>query len=656
MRSISPSMLLSRFVLLSSRNFVLLWLGQTVSVLGDAVFNLTLILWIAAILGRQQAWAPLAVSGGMLAAALPIVLVGPLAGVFVDRWDKRRTMLWMDMLRALLVASLLLVTGNIPLPFLPVVTFPPLVQLGTAYVVVFFVSTCTQFFTPARLALTGDIVEEPRRAQASSLEQITQSLSMIVGPLLAAPLLFAFGVQWALLMNALSFILSWLAVAAIRAPSSARSVQAKQTGHLRKELWQGLRFSLGHQVIRALLVALFIAMLGAGAFNTLYVFFFLQNLHTPVTLLGLVDAIFGVGIIGGAVLAGIFAQRLGLERILTWAALIAGVAFVVLARMTNLAAALSMVALVGVCQGGLGVALWPLVLKVTPRELVGRVAALLNPSSTLAELLAAMLSGYLAGAVLRGWHAHLLSMAFGPIDTIFAGAGLFIILAGFYLLKNLRATAKEKRMPQFISHPRFAAFYTWLSNRPQMRRIEDPLRRETVGLARGIVLEVGAGGGQNFPFYDADRVVRLEASEPDEAMLAVARGRLARAPVPVTLTQAAAEALPFPDEHFDTVVATAVFCSVGNPERGLREIWRVLKPGGSLLLLEHVRAQGKPAARVQDALVPVTTRLFGNCHWNRDTKAAVLSTGFQVIQTRQVCGGLQPVLCLSAIRPTTKDV
>jgi MFS family permease len=267
---------------------------------------------------------------------------------------------------------------------------------------------------------------------------------MIVGPLLAAPLLFAFGVQWALLINALSFILSWLAVASIRAPISARSVQAGQTGHLRSELWQGLRFSLGHRVIRALLVALFIAMLGAGAFNTLYVFFFLQNLHTPVSLLGLVDAIFGVGIIVGAVLAGIFAQRLGLERTLAYAALLAGIAFVALARMTNMAAALSIVALVGICQGGLSVALGPLILKVTPRELVGRVSALLNPSSTLAELLAVVLSGYLAGTLLRGWHAHLFGMAFGPIDTIFAGAGLFIVLAGVYLLRNLRATASPK--------------------------------------------------------------------------------------------------------------------------------------------------------------------------------------------------------------------
>ncbi len=129
---------------------------------------------------------------------------------------------------------------------------------------------------------------------------------------------------------------------------------------------------------------------------------------------------------------------------------------------------------------------------------------------------------------------------------------------------------------QEISYPRFAAFYTWMTDRPQVARWEDPLRRETAGQAQGIVLEVGVGGGQNLPFYDATRVVRVEATEPDEAMQVVARRRVAEVPVPITLTNAAVEALPFLDAQFDSVVATLVFCSVRDPGHGLREIWHVL--------------------------------------------------------------------------------
>src|SRR5579885_3273472 len=101
---------------LLNRNFGLLWLGQTISVIGDFVFDTTLVVWIATALAKDQSWAPLAVSGVLLATSVPVLLVGPVAGVFVDRWNKRRTMLVMDGLRVVLVLALLPATGLVPLP------------------------------------------------------------------------------------------------------------------------------------------------------------------------------------------------------------------------------------------------------------------------------------------------------------------------------------------------------------------------------------------------------------------------------------------------------------------------------------------------------------------------------------------------------------
>src|SRR5690348_6457108 len=93
-------------------------------------------------------------------------------------------------------------------------------------------------------------------------------------------------------------------------------------------------------------------------------------------------------------------------------------------------------------------------------------------------------------------------------------------------------------MPE-IAYPRFARAYNWLMGQPVVRRGFDPVRRALVGQARGLVLEVGAGGGQNFPLYDPTRVLRVEAVEPDEAMLVTARRCLAAALVPITLVRAA---------------------------------------------------------------------------------------------------------------------
>src|SRR5947209_19730284 len=202
-----------------------------------------------------------------------------------------------------------------------------------------------------------------------------------------------------------------------------------------------------------------------------------------------------------------------------------------------------------------------------------------------------------------------------------------------------------------IFHPRFAAFYEWYAHLGSERRLTDPLREETAGQASGTVLEVGAGTGLNFPWYHPERVERVEAIEPDSAMLAYARERVRQAAVPISLTQASVESLPFADAAFDSVVVSLVFCSVEDPAQGMQEIKRVLKPQGTLFLFEHVRSQSGWIARLQDALVPVTTRLFGNCHWNRDTARAVQEAGFQITHLRRLAGGLDPHIVLQARRP-----
>lgn len=151
-----------------------------------------------------------------------------------------------------------------------------------------------------------------------------------------------------------------------------------------------------------------------------------------------------------------------------------------------------------------------------------------------------------------------------------------------------------------------------------------PWREWLVAGARGRTLDVGCGTGRNLSLY-ADGV-RVVALEPQWETLRRARRRAPR----VSLVQGSAEALPFRDGTFDTVVSGLVFCSVPDPLRGLAEVKRVLGPGGRLRMLEHVRSRTPWKARFQDRVQPFWTRLSGGCHPNRDTEGAVEASGFTI--------------------------
>jgi len=144
------------------------------------------------------------------------------------------------------------------------------------------------------------------------------------------------------------------------------------------------------------------------------------------------------------------------------------------------------------------------------------------------------------------------------------------------------------------------------------------------GARAGRVLDLGCGTGRNLPLYGEG--VRAVGLDPCHESLLAARRRAPGVP----LVQARAEALPFRTGVFDSVVSGLVFCSVGDVPQGLGEVRRVLKAGGVLRMLEHVRASGRVAAWLQDRTQPAWTWFTGGCHPNRDTEAAVAAAGFEI--------------------------
>jgi ubiquinone/menaquinone biosynthesis C-methylase UbiE len=204
-------------------------------------------------------------------------------------------------------------------------------------------------------------------------------------------------------------------------------------------------------------------------------------------------------------------------------------------------------------------------------------------------------------------------------------------------------------VPKAPAHRWFAAFYDTIARGggPKM----EAMRRATAGSVSGRVIEIGAGTGLNLDYYDWTRVERLDACEPDRHMLKRARKRLEAMPAEVqakvSLHDAPAEVLPFEDETFDAAVSTLVLCTVHDPLAASRELLRVLKPGGHVRLIEHVRGTGALAA-FQSAIQPVWGWTAAGCHLNRNIELAVSASGLRV--------DVQERLKLSPILPAIRAV
>ena len=165
------------------------------------------------------------------------------------------------------------------------------------------------------------------------------------------------------------------------------------------------------------------------------------------------------------------------------------------------------------------------------------------------------------------------------------------------------------------------------------------LRYNLLQNAHGKTLEIGFGTGLNFPYYAND--IKYVGIEPDESMRSVANKRARH--FHLDIKEGDAESLEFPDASFDTVVATLVFCTIPHPDKAMEEVYRVLKPGGSFLLLEHVRRNTPITGWLLDFLTPLWKHLAGGCHLNRDPEIYILKTGFKIEVVKKLWWGLGKV-------------
>ena len=182
-----------------------------------------------------------------------------------------------------------------------------------------------------------------------------------------------------------------------------------------------------------------------------------------------------------------------------------------------------------------------------------------------------------------------------------------------------------------VDNPFFARVWTWMaSHEPESVK---QLRRENLAGLSGRVLEVGAGTGTNFELYP-DTVTEVVAVEPEHRLAVQAQQAAAAASVPITVSTETVE--QFADaEPFDAVVCSLVLCSVDDPDRVVRQLHSLLKPGGELRYFEHVASSGARARLQKLADATLWPRMAGNCHTHRHTEQTIVDAGFRVSGARR---------------------
>lgn len=360
-----------------------LWVAQGVSDIGDALTSLTLLIVVTRLTGSTAALAAMAI-----ALAVPAIVVGPVAGVFVDRWDRRRVMLASDLIRAGLVLGFIFVASTD--------------RLWLMYLIAVAHATVGTFFTPARMALVPRIVPKQGLMAANSLNQMTRVLAGVVGSGLAGVLVGVVDITWpAFILDASTFVGSFVVVLGVR--TSGR-VEAVEHGHdaprgVFGQMREGLGLMARSSALLGTMVAAAVTMLGLGAVNVLFVPLMIRILAVPTTWLGAVDAAQTLAMIMAAGLVATIATRVRATTIVVIG--LAGIAVFIglVSAVTSVWHVLLLLFVIGWFVTPLEAALGTIIQTSTEDRHRGRVASTFHAVTAAASVLSMALAGIFADVV-----------------------------------------------------------------------------------------------------------------------------------------------------------------------------------------------------------------------------------------------------------------
>ncbi len=352
------------YSLLHNRSFAALWCGQLVSVLGDYLYVLAIPLMVNRLTGST-----LMVGIATISSALPMLLFGPIAGVFVDRWDRKTTMIAADVARGGLVLLCLLVHSAD--------------QVWIYYGVGFLMSCVSRFFFPAQTAALPTIVTNDRDLlPANGLMQMVMTAGMLAGPALVGVTIGLWGAWSAFGLDSLSFFVSAAAISSMVIPHTNQEKRPSDAGGhpmqaVLAEMKEGISFLLSNRILRPMLVGLLVANLCTGAINVIWVPYLQMAFQVGAAGLGLVDTAEGAGMLLGGLALGFLAHCKKIHLAALCLTLI-GLFFIGMGCAPTFAFIIAMAVGLGLAMVPAGSVVTTILQMVVPDDKRGRISSVVN--------------------------------------------------------------------------------------------------------------------------------------------------------------------------------------------------------------------------------------------------------------------------------------
>ena len=420
---------------LRHRELRLLLSAGLVSLTGDWVLRIGLAYYVYALTGSTLASATM-----LLASFVPQVVLSSLAGVFVDRWDLRRTMV---------TANVLLALG-----LLPLVTVHRPGQMWIVYLVTVWEGCVQQFFVPAQQSLIPDVVEDTHLISANALNSQNNDLSRLIGSALGGVVTAIGGITMLALVDAASFLISAALIAWMHTtrreplPRAADTDLRSRAAQLRAEWADGLRLCAHHRVLRIIGLFILVTCIGEGIMGTLFAPFVRSVLHADSSTFGLISSAQAVGGIAGGFLTAAVGSRMHAARTMGYSAIAFGLIdlalFLYPLRSTAAWPAIVLMIIVGLPGALLLASAMTLLQRNTAEGHRGRVFGALGAVEGLAMV---------AGTVAAGF----LGTSLGIIPTLAAQGGGYVVAGALVLVVLRREPAAEQPQAQAQPHTPYIA-------------------------------------------------------------------------------------------------------------------------------------------------------------------------------------------------------